>query len=163
MPNDNTENKSRREFLSASAAAGIILGTGLATGREVHAQDTFSTPGSLPESTPITDLGLNNAEIKLLTKTARSLIKGDLEDLFAFERNRSGKPNDTLTVADVHSIREAFHERQLRLTALANRASTNAASRGLDGFTRESSVEACCCCTPCCSCAATQTRVDRYA
>jgi hypothetical protein len=93
----------------------------------------------LSASTPISQMGLDNKGLELLTPAARELTKGDLEALGA---GRVKGKLAKLSVEDVKSIKAAF----------AGHYNPGLASMDVS----------CCCCTPCC-CAAAVTEPLRKA
>ena len=95
--------------------------------------------GSLPASTPITELGLPPAAAARLTPAARRLTKADLLSL---DQNGGTSPVAAkLSAADVLSISAAFNEHP-QLMAESKSSSSN------------SHPASCCCCSLACSCCA---------
>ncbi len=111
-----------------------------------------SNGGALPDSTPVSQMGLTPGEAALLTPSAQKLTKGDLMSLTALNQANRNLREDVilnefnerfhqnLSIKDIHSLQDAF-------AARAHRLSTSPVTQ-LDS--------ACCCCTccPCCSCTA---------
>lgn len=108
--------------------------------------------GNLPGDTPVTKMGLSEQEIEILSPRARKLTKEQLVNLGRFTRTHheltensllekfDAEYNLDLSVEDVHSLYDAFHDSD---------------QRRLSGAPLEVAGACCCCtCTPCCSCTA---------
>jgi hypothetical protein len=92
--------------------------------------------GDLPLDTPIFKL-LPSEQAKLLSPAAAKLTKGDLLDLVGAGQTKKTPAQLNLSVEDVKSIEDAFHQQ----------FTTTAAAGGL-----LDNITACCC--PCCCCTA---------
>jgi hypothetical protein len=125
----------RRSFITKSAvAATVVATTGTAEAQQA--------PGRLPLNAPIKSLGLNPAELAMLTPAAQKLTKSDLMELREYQAKGDTKNAPLhLSVQDLNSITAAFHAMDTRLHQPG----------ALQGA---SSSISCCCCTPCCSCCA---------
>lgn len=108
--------------------------------------------GMYPMDAPITEMGLNQNELGMLTKNAKQLKKRDLivlrETTKEFRSQGEAKVVQVfdqrtglaLNIGDISSVAHAFDDMQDRLNAGPELAA----------------AAACCCCTccPCCSCTA---------
>lgn len=87
----------------------------------------------LPETTPITKMGLTEKAVSILTPGAQKLTKADLQALAVGKVPEAAK---ALTVADIDSVKVAF-------------------GTGYRGAADLAALDvSCCCCTPCCCAAA---------
>jgi hypothetical protein len=85
----------------------------------------------MPDSTPITQLGLDATQIARLSAPAKLLVKIDLVSM-AHKKETANTKN--LSITDIFSIEEAFRDFRPVATHMGN--------------------VSCCTCTPCCSCSA---------
>ncbi len=111
-----------------------------------------SGTGLFPNDTPITEMGLNEEEVGLLSNDAKELTKAHLVTLRNVTKQYRSQGEDkvievfdqmtglSLTVGDIDSVAHAFDH-------LSDRMNTGGAALAGD---------ACCCCSccPCCTCTA---------
>lgn len=115
------------------------------------AKDRPGGSGLYPPDTPITKMGLGDAEVAVLTDSAKQLTKNDLIILREVTKEFRSAGEDkvigvfdqrtglSLNIGDVSSIAHAFDNMQDRLN---------------DQLTADASACCCCTCCPCCSCTA---------
>jgi hypothetical protein len=131
------EARDRRAFLRNSAVAATVVATASAAEAQQNA------PGRLPSNTPITKLGVNPAEIAMLTPAAQKLTKADLMELREYQSKGDLKNAPLhLSIQDLNSITNAFHAMDVRQHS------------SQPGMLEGTTYSCCCCCSPCCSCCA---------
>lgn len=91
--------------------------------------------GRFPLTTPITKMGLSQAELEALSPRVKSLTKADLVAMWEGKRSEA---TAALTVSDINSIRTAFGK-QIKTGLPAD-----------IGGLAAGDINCCCCCCPCC-------------